>query len=192
MLQEAARSLRSGVLATAASATMGSEAVQDVLAALEQLIDNLHEDQKMEKQHKDWCEAEMSETSEKQEHHESLVEQLDQMIADYKEPIEEKKRGIEETNAAIDRADKNMEEATELREKEKEDFEKELADYKEALAALNQAIDILAKFYAAKKKAKLVQEGSEVAPRAMAPGVFDNVYESKGIGRRRDDHHGPR
>merc|ERR1719198_2397299 len=49
LLQEAARSLRSGVLATAAAATMGSEAVQDVISALEELIVKIDEDQKMEK-----------------------------------------------------------------------------------------------------------------------------------------------
>jgi len=74
--------------------------------------------------------------------------------------------------------------AAAIRQKEKEDFEVELQNYKDALAALNQAIDILAKFYASKGEAaaSLAQQGanSEVAPRAVAPGVFDNVYESKG------------
>jgi len=85
--------------------------------------------------------------------------------------------------ASIDTADRNFEEATAFRAQEKAAFEKELEDYVEALAALNQAIDLLAKFYAEKKKkASLAQEeaGDGVAPRTMAPGVFDDVYESKG------------
>merc|ERR1719380_582429 len=70
-----------------------------------------------------------------------------------------------------------MNELTRIRAEEKANFEEELQNYNDAIAALNQAIDILSKFYASKKKS-FVQ--TAIAPREMAPGVFDNVYQQKG------------
>merc|ERR1719379_3202913 len=112
-----------------------------------------------------------------QAHHEALVEEFTQKIADETETISEKKQAIADTIDAIKRADENMAQLTQIRAEEKANFEQELQNYKDALAALNQAIDILAKFYASKKKS-FVQ--TAVAPREMAPGVFDNAYQQKG------------
>merc|ERR1719498_2268629 len=151
LLSESARTLRSGTLATAAAATMGTDAVMDVIHALEGLIERLDEDQKMETEHKNWCEEEMAATAAKQTHHETLVEEFTQKIADETETIAEKKQGIADTIDAIKRADENMAELTRIRAEEKANFETELQNYKDALAALNQAIDILSKFYAKKK-----------------------------------------
>merc|ERR1719420_694899 len=176
LLSTAAKTLRSGLLATAAAATMGTDAVMDVIHALEGLIERLDEDQKMETEHKNWCEEEMAATAAKQAHHEALVEEFTQKIADETETVAEKKQGISDTIDAIKRADDNMAQLTAIRAQEKADFETELQNYKDALAALNQAIDILAKFYASKKFFIQVS----VAPREMAPGVFDNVYQQKG------------
>merc|ERR1719463_283132 len=176
LLSEAAQTLRSGTLATAAAATMGTDAVADVIQALNGLIDRLDADQKMETAHKDWCEAELAATQAKKEHHEATVEDLIQKIADEKATIVEKKQGIQDTIDSIARADHNFEVATKIRADEKEKFEEELQNYKDALDALNQAIDILSKFYAT--KGKFLQEG--VAPRAIAPGVFDSAYQMKG------------
>jgi len=176
LLSESARTLRSGLLATAAAATMGTDAVMDVVHALEGLIERLDEDQKMETEHKNWCEEEMAATAAKQAHHETLVEEFTQKIADETETIAEKKQSIADTIDAIKRADENMAELTRIRAEEKANFEEELQNYKDALAALNQAIDILAKFYASKKGFVQIS----VAPREMAPGVFDNAYQQKG------------
>merc|ERR1719379_601409 len=112
-----------------------------------------------------------------QAHHEALVEEFKQKIADETETIAEKKQAISDTIDAIKRADQNMDQLTKIRAQEKADFEIELQNYKDALAALNQAIDILAKFYASKKKSFLQ---ARAAPREMQPGVFDNVYKQKG------------
>jgi len=210
MLQESAKQMKSGILATAAAATMGSEAVQDVIAALDTLIDRLKEDAKMEKEHKDWCEDEISEATQKKEHAQAMVAELEENIADMTEVIAEKSGSIQDTaseeakvddihkphpehhvrgegdnvKAAVDTTDRNFDEAAHFRHEENMAFEKEHDDYKEALAALNQAIDILSKFYAAKKKGASsmvqVREDEGIAPRAIAPGVFDDVYESKG------------
>merc|ERR1719191_948016 len=177
LLSEAAQTLRSGTLATAAAATMGTDAVADVIQALNGLIDRLDADQKMETAHKEWCESEIAAAQAKKEHHEATVEDLVQKIADEKATIVEKKQGIQDTIDSIARADHNFEEATKIRANEKEKFEEELQNYKDALDALNQAIDILSKFYASKGKF-FIQEG--VAPRAIAPGVFDSAYQMKG------------
>merc|ERR1719311_619696 len=176
LLSESARTLRSGLLATAAAATMGTDAVMDVVNALEGLIVRLDEDQKMETHHKEWCESEMAATQAKQAHHEGLVEEFTQKIADETETISEKKQAIADTIDAIKRADDNMAELTRIRAEEKTNFDEELQNYNDALAALNQAIDILAKFYASKKS--FVQ--TNVAPREMEPGVFDSAYQQKG------------
>merc|ERR1719482_2687115 len=127
-------------------------------------------------QHKEWCEAELAATTAKKEHHEATVEDLTQKIADEKATIVEKKQAIQDTIDSIARADHNFEVATQIRADEKAKFEEELQNYKDALDALNQAIDILSKFYAS--KGKFLQEG--VAPRAIAPGVFDSAYQMKG------------
>merc|ERR1719324_1936684 len=177
LLSESARTLRSGLLATAAAATMGTDAVMDVIHALEGLIERLDEDQKMETEHKNWCEEEMAATAAKQAHHETLVEEFTQKIADETETIAEKKQSIADTIDAIKRADDNMVQLTQIRAEEKANFETELQNYNDAIAALNQAIDILSKFYASKKKS-FVQ--TAIAPREMTPGVFDNAYQQKG------------
>jgi len=180
LLSEQAKVLRSGTLATAAAATMGTDAVMDVVHALEGLIDRLDEDQKMETDHKNWCETEIAESQAKKTHHEALVVEFTEKISDETETIAEKKQGIIDTIDAIKRADENFEEMTRIREKEKADFEVELQNYKDALAALNSAIDILAKFYAKKKGFIQMFHKHGIAPRAIAPGVFDNVYQQKG------------
>merc|ERR1719428_1828034 len=148
----------------------------DVVHALEGLIERLDEDQKMETEHKNWCEEEMAATQAKQAHHEALVEEFTQKIADETETVAEKKQGIADTIDAIKRADVNMAELTRIRAEEKAAFDEELQNYNDALAALNQAIDILSKFYA--KKKSFLQNG--IAPRAIQPGVFDSAYEQKG------------
>lgn len=186
LLSQAATSLRSGMLATAAAATMGTDAVLDVVDALNGLITRLDEDQNMEKQHKEWCENEMATTQQKKTHHEGVVEDLTQKINNEGEVIVEKQNGIKETQAAIVKQDKNFVEATAIRKQAKQDFEVEQQNYKDALDALNQAIDILAKFYAKKKSFIQVQQNGQQnsedsePPRAVQPGVFDDVYEQKG------------
>merc|ERR1719506_483367 len=133
MLSESAKTLRSGLLATAAAATMGTDAVMDVIHALEGLIERLDEDQKMETEHKNWCEEEMAATQAKQAHHEALVEEFGQKIADETETVAEKKQGIADTIEAIKRADDNMAQLTAIRAQEKSDFEGELQNYNDAL-----------------------------------------------------------
>jgi DNA repair exonuclease SbcCD ATPase subunit len=175
-LTAASRTLHSGTLATAAQATLSSDAVQEVIHALEGLIDRLDEDQKMETEHKDWCEGEMADATSKKAQHDTLVAEFTEKIADETETVEEKKQSIGDTFAGIQRADSNFAEMSKIREKEKADYEVELQNYKDAVAALNSAIDILAKFYKTKRAASFAQ----TAQTPITPGVFDSVYQQKG------------
>merc|ERR550514_2372663 len=119
---------------------MSSDAVQDVITALDGLLDQLKEDQKMETEHKDWCVSEISETTTAKQQHEAKVEELKQEIADETEVIGEKTTDIQNTaseeetqpihpnhgaiqgegpnvDASIDTTDRSFEEATAFRAK---------------------------------------------------------------------------
>jgi len=192
LLSKAARQLRSGVLATAAAATISSastEGVQEVIDALQELVHRIDEDQDMEAKHKEWCESEMSDATGKKTTHEAAIEQLKQQIADETETVAEKQRQIATTNEATQSADKSFKEAETLREEERQSYQTELQNYNDALAALNQAMEILAKVYAEKEAPapasflQLAQHSKlidEAAPRAVQPDTFTNVYETKG------------
>merc|ERR1719162_2127354 len=191
MLMQAARTYSSEVLAAAATAATQNDALKDIIAALDGLINRLHQDQEMEDKHKEWCETELSETAMRKANHEAIVVELTQTIADLTETIAEKVQALQENAAAIQLADKNFAEATAIREQEHTAFETELKNYVEALSALNTAIDVLAKFYAKSSQLQVSADSTEsllelshtskkTAPREMAPGVFANVYEQKG------------
>jgi len=194
LLMQAARTYNSQMLATAAAAATSNEALQDIIAALDGLIKRLHEDQKVEDNHKEWCEKELSENTMRKAKHEGLVATLTATIADLTETINEKVQALQDNADAIQLADKNFAEATAIRGQDKSEFETELGNYVEALSALNQAIDVLAKFYASKKAAAaaaagaaLVQVGhrasqTKVAPREVAPGMFAGAAAGGGKG----------
>jgi len=184
LLGEAATTLRSSTLATAAAATQGTDAVKDVVNALKELLLRIDEEQEMENQHKQWCETELSATNEKKTFHEGQVATLTDKISNEEAVIQEKQDGLVQIAESIKKSDKDFAELTRIRNEEKQAYEVELQNYIDALAALNQAINILAKFYAAKQGGSFLQlsDGAQfgLAPKEMAPGVFDSVYESKG------------
>merc|ERR1719252_130128 len=115
LLRRAATAYRSELLATAASATMGSDAVEDVVAALQNLVKRLDEEQEMEGEHRTWCETEMSGTTQKKAKHVALVEELTQTIADTTEVINEKTQLIADNAEAVKTADAQFKEQTQLR-----------------------------------------------------------------------------
>jgi len=176
LLTRASRVLHSGTLATAAQATMSTDAVQEVIHALQGLVGRLDDDQKMETEHKEWCEGEMADATSKKTQHDTLVAEFEAKIADETETVAEKKQSIGDTLASIQRADTNFGEMSKIRETEKANYDIELQNYKDAIAALNSAIDILAKFYKTKRGATFVQ--TVQAP--IAPGMFDSAYQQKG------------
>lgn len=178
LLSAASRHYQSDMLAAAAAAVQGSDALKTVITSLGELILRIDQEQATETQHKEWCESELSTTANKKTTHEGHVETLTQSIADETETIGEKKQALIDVADSITKADKNFDEATRIRTTEKAAFDVELQNLKDAIAALNQAIDILAKHYS--KQAGFVQESVGVAPREMAPGIFDGVYEQKG------------
>merc|ERR1719197_2165535 len=157
LLSEAAQQLRSSTLATAAAATQGTDAVKDVINALNELLKRIDEEQEMENQHKAWCEQELSATNEKKTYHEGMVATLTDKIANEEAIIQEKQDGLIQVAASIKKADEDFTELTRIRNEEKQAYEVELQNYIDALAALNQAINILAKFSAAKGGSSFVQ-----------------------------------
>merc|ERR1719440_867534 len=147
MLRQQASNLHSELLATAAMTTGSGEALQPVVAQLNDLVRRIDEQQKAEEEHKDWCEHELAETAKTKAHHEQLVEELKQKIEDTKGEIADKQQGIKDTMEAIATADKEFNELKDERAKAKQEYETEHADYVDAIQALNQAIDILGDFY---------------------------------------------
>jgi len=194
LLAEASKTLHSQTLAAASSLMSHDEAVQDLVGELENLVLRIDQDMKMQKQHKEWCETELSAAASKVEHHQGLVEELAQKSADNTEVIAEKQGDIADTNVAIQKADQNFQETTTIREQEREDLDVEHHNYVDAIAALNEAQGILAKFYCSKdsRGSALCREGSAAAlmqeaerestsgSSHIAPGAFEGVYESKG------------
>jgi len=186
LLASASRTLQSQTLASAASTASGNEMVQQVIAQLENLMQRIDQDLKMQAQHKAWCETELSEAVEKSQHHQSLVEQLTQEIADSTEVVAEKQGAVGDTNKALGRIDENFQEMTTIHEQEREDFDVEHKNYVDSIAALNEATDILAKFYGdIKKSSSLLQstaghQESLLLRQDPAPSTFEGVYEQKG------------
>merc|ERR1719159_1705982 len=169
MLRQRAAQLHSELIATAAMTTGSGEALQPVVAQLEDLVRRIDEQQKAEEEHKEWCEHELAETAKTKAHHEQLVEELKQKIEDTQGEIADKQQGIKDTAEAIQTADKEFNELKDARTKAKAEFEAEHADYVDAIQALNQAIDILGDFY--REDQSFIQQPSvpDAASREGAP-----------------------
>jgi len=188
LLRKASRNFHSQLLAVAAAATMGGaggEALNSVITKLEDLIKRIDEEQKMEDEHKAWCETEMSTTQAKKAQHEANVATLTQTIADLTEVIKEKTQSIADTEQAITDADAANTEAGNLRKEQKSAYQVELQNYNDAISALNEATDILAKFYNKGGAAFVETEENAdagVAPRADSPDTFSGGYQKKGGG----------
>merc|ERR1719160_1221436 len=191
---------------TAAAMTASGSTLGPVVAQLEGLLTRLDEQGVQEKEHKNWCESEQTETNAKKTHHDGLVTELTQQIADTKEVIAEKVQGLADTKSAIDDLDASFKEVTGIREKAKADYEAEHADYVAAITALNQAIDILADFYREQQEfvqrsahsTKQVPDSRQGEPRALREEGRGGLRERQvdvreqpcGAGGRREPPHG--
>jgi hypothetical protein len=176
LLRKDASKLHSELLSTAAAMTASGSTLGPVVAQLEGLLTRLDEQGVQEKEHKDWCESEQTETNAKKTHHDGLVTELTQQISDTKEVIAEKVQGLADTKSAIDDLDASFKEVTGIREKAKSDYEAEHADYVAAITALNQAIDILADFY--REQQALVQRSAHSSK--QVPDSLQSGYSKKG------------
>jgi uncharacterized protein YcgL (UPF0745 family) len=156
MLRQKSTVYHSSVLAAAAATSMGSDAIGDVINNLKDLITRIDQEQKTEKEHKDWCEQETGLTTAKREDHSGVVTQLTGIMADLKEVIKEKDLALDENAENIHDEDDYFDEQVEMRSEAKGEFEEDLQDHLDAIQALNEAIEILANFYA-KRNAKLIQ-----------------------------------
>merc|ERR1719161_3328192 len=153
MLRQKARLFHSAVLSAAAATSMGSDAIDGVIENLKELIKRIDEEQKTEKEHKDWCEEETGLTNSKVADHSGIVNDMKALIADLGEVIKEKEIDLKDNADDQYDEDDSFETQTEIRREGKEEFEEDLQDHMDAIQALNEAIEILANFYA-KRKAK--------------------------------------
>jgi Fe2+ or Zn2+ uptake regulation protein len=163
MLRQKATVYHSSVLSAAAATSMGSDAIDDVVKNLQGLITRIGQEQKTEKEHKEWCEQETGLTTTKREDHSAVVGQLKAVMADLSEVIKEKELSLDENQENINDEDSNFGEQSELRSEGKAEFEEDLQDHMDAIQALNEAIEILANFYA-KRAAKLIQTSAVAQP----------------------------
>merc|ERR1719316_2358417 len=163
MLRQKSTVYHSSVLAAAAATSMGSDAIDDVIKNLDDLITRIDQEQKTEKEHKDWCEQETGLTTAKREDHSSIVTSLTAVMADLKEVINEKGLALEENGENIIDENDNFAQQEEMRGEAKGEFEEDLQDHLDAIQALNEAIEILANFYA-KRNAKLIQTAAVARP----------------------------
>jgi len=148
LLKEKAKMYHSSVLAMAAATSVGNEALADVTRALDNMIDQLDRDQRTEKEHKDWCEQEISLTTGRRNTHQYAVTSIEQNIADLGELINMKRTGVEENDADIKKETLSFEEMQTIRDQQKQEYDEDIQDHQDAIAAVNEAINIMADFYA--------------------------------------------
>jgi len=158
LLRQKAAVLHSSTLASAAATALGNEQLRDVIQRLDGLIANLDQEQQTEKDHKTWCETEMSRTKQTRDGHEYAVDTITQHINSLTELI-----GMKTTEFGGNRGDYgdengNFADQTQVRDTDHREYEEDIQDAQDAIAAMNEAIAILAKFYASRaKEAALVQ-----------------------------------
>jgi len=158
--------LHSVTLSNAAAAAAGNEQLQDVISRLEGLIANLEKDQKTETEHKGWCEGEISRMTTKRSGHQTAVEEITQTINSLTELISMKATALQQNQDDITTENTNWSQQEQIRETDNREYKEDLQDTLDCVAALNEAIDILSKFYAAKKA--LIQVSSTSVKSAAA------------------------
>merc|ERR1719364_431618 len=132
---------------------MGSEAIDEVIDALNTLIKRIDQEHKTEREHKDWCEEETGLSTKKRDDHSYAIDDIKQVIAGLHELIEMKQQDISEKEDDIDDEDTSWEALSEIRSEDKAEYQEDEQDHVDAIQALNEAIDILANFYAKRKSA---------------------------------------
>jgi len=155
-LRQEANVLHSSLLSAAAATSMSSDAIDEVIDSLKGLIKRIDDEHKTEKEHKEWCEDEISDAEKRRDNHASNIESLKQEIASLDELIDMKQTALDEKEDEIDEEKSAFERLTDARAEEKSEYEEDLEDHNDAIQALNEAIDILSKFYAS-RKASLLQ-----------------------------------
>jgi len=149
-LKSKAKLFQSALLEAAATASMGSEVMDEIIKNLDGLLSRIDEEQKFETEHKEWCEEETGLTTKKREDHRYICDTLKGVLADLAAVVVEKKEDLGINAGDQNGEEMSFDERTELRGEEKSEFNQDLADHIEAINALNDAINILAKYYASR------------------------------------------
>jgi len=175
LLKSQAKLFHSSVLAMAAATSMSNAALDDVVRSLDDMIRQLGRDQKTEKEHKDWCQSEISLTTGRKQTHTYAVASIEQNIADLGEVISMKQTSLGENAQDIQAAQTAFDQLTAIRGQQKEEFEDDVQDHQDALTALNEAINILAEMYASRSTEALSsrQSGSPGIPSLVQISVHD-------------------
>merc|ERR1719271_2257778 len=106
-LKSKARLFQSALLDAAATASMSSEAMDEIIKNLEGLIVRIDEEQKFETEHKEWCEKETGLTTKKRDDHRYICDDIKDILANLAEVVEEKK-----TDLGINHGDQDDEEVS--------------------------------------------------------------------------------
>jgi len=178
LLRTKAEMLHSSVLSTAAmtASGLGDDQINDVISSLQGLISNLDREQQSEKEHKEWCEEEISQTTQKRSGHESAVDSIQQTMNSLSELIGMKGDELVANQNDINSENQSWDDTVKLRESDKERYEEDQKGAQDAIAALNEAIGILSKFYAAKKSA-LIQTRKAQSLTKTSPESGSQVVE---------------
>lgn len=161
LLKAKAKMLHSSVLAMAAATSVGNEALTDVIRSLDNMIDQLAQDQKTEKEHKEWCEQEISLTTGRRNTHQYTVTSIEQNLADVGELISMKQTSVQENAKDIAKENKAFEQLESIRDQQHEEFDEDVQDHQDAILAINEAINVLADFYAKRNQGALsARQGS--------------------------------
>jgi len=160
LLRSKATWLHSTMLTMAATTAMalGNDQIDDVVARLQSLVRNLDQEQASEKAHKEWCVKETSGTTQKRDGHTAKVDELQAAMNSLSELINMKKTALEENTDDIIAENAAWRGVQQQRDTDKNRYDQDLQDTLDAIEAMNQAIGILTKFYANRKKAMLQQE----------------------------------
>jgi len=166
MLRQKAATMHSELLTNAAAAMVATngQTLDDVIQGLEDLEANLNSEEKSEREHKTWCEAEQGRTATRRSTHASAVEDIQQTINSLSELVSMKNNAIKQSTSEITNAEKSFTELSDIRGTDKDEFTEDLQDCEDAVTALNEAIQVLSKFYASSKA--LLQGKAKTDPRS--------------------------
>jgi chromosome segregation ATPase len=146
---------------TSSKQTPGSGVFDQIKNMIEKMVFHLMSEQKDEDDHKNWCDLEISKTTQMLEDKNTTRDQLEVDISALQTEIETLSTGITENTEQVSVLDSSIEEATEERNAQKAENAATLKDAQDAQAAISQAIAVLEDFY--KGTGALEKEAWELA-----------------------------
>jgi chromosome segregation ATPase len=148
LLQEVQQSDRRPALDFIALALRGKKiGFEKVITMIDDLVKELHEEQKADETKKEYCNEQFDESEDKHKVLTKTISDLETAIADSLEAIDTTKAEIDALSDGIRKLDKSVAEATEQRKEENQDYTELMAADGAAKELLNFAKNRLNKFY---------------------------------------------